>query len=420
MYRILLFTDSKYRDLPSNVLLKHKLQKQIPNSIVVVSSFNIWQPAIELFSPHLVVLTHILGKRNKAIASFVHRNGGVVAVLHTEGIIEFSGKAAVFTDQKDSDYVDLFLCWNKEVSKLVGTKSVVVGSPRFDFYREPFSKLVDSRELFCDKYGLDSDRPILLMGDSWPSAKFKYSLRSFHRNDWLDLGNVKADKWADPDKFAEGQFAMQEQFKLYALAIVDAYPDTQVVVKSHPMSDFRRWSKWASEHGITLVHGEYMFNALNAADIYATKTGSITVAEAWLSGKNAIKIGQEYDSSSSLEQHEVDDFNVSSVGEFVDMVGELTPPPDSIYLEKLPEYMKKWGMVRRGLSSNIVAKKLGSLLDNSDVAPIREPHLVQLQQAIHAHDVQNDFPVIDGFGNFDKAIISRDVSEWYTKIEGVL
>jgi len=420
MYRILIFADSKYRDLPSNVLLKHTIQQKYPESIIIICSFNIWQSAIETFSPHLVVLTHMLGKRSKAIASFVRRNGGSVAVLYTEGIIEFKGKEAVFLAQKDSNYVDLFLCWNKEVASLIGDKAAVVGSPRFDFYKKPLDSLIDSKGLFCDKYNLDYARPILLMGDSWPSSKFKYSLKSFHRNDWKDLGNVKADKWADPDKFAEDQYAMQEQFKVYALAVMDAYPDIQVVIKSHPMSDFRRWSRWTTEHGITLVHGEYIFNALNAADAYATKTGSITAAEAWLMDTIVIKIGQEYDSSSSLEQHELDEWNVSTVGGFVGAVGNALLDQDDGVLDGHKEYLKKWGMLRRGSSAKLVTKKLGELLESSSKQPIRMPRLAILKETIRNHDIAHTIPVVDGFGNFNKAVTSQDVSYWYNKIAKVL
>jgi surface carbohydrate biosynthesis protein len=421
MYRILIFTDSKYRDLPSSVLLKHTIQREYPDSTIVICSFNIWQQSIETFSPHLVILTHILGKRNKAIASYVRRNGGSVAVLFTEGIIEFKGKEAVFSAQKDSDYVDLFLCWNKEVAKLLGSKAVSVGSPRFDFYEKPLNSLIDSRGLFCDKYNLDYDRPILLMGDSWPSSKFKYSLKSFHRSDWKDLGNVKADKWADPDKFAEDQYAMQEQFKLYALAVIDAFPNIQVVIKSHPMSDFRRWSKWSSEHGVTLVHGEYVFNALNACDAYAAKTGSITIAEAWLLDKVAIKIGYEYDSASSKEQFDTDTWCANNIGLFVDLAGDAVlgngagaSPVDDGHTE----YLKKWGMLRRGSSAKTVTKKIGELLEGA--RPIREPRLINLKQAMSSHDMANIMPVVDGFGNFDKAITSQDVIYWYNRIAKVI
>ena len=116
MYRILIFSDSKYRDLPSNILLKHKLQQELPESSILISPFNIWDKVVKSFNPHLVVLNHILGKRNRSIASYVKRHGGKVAVLFTEGIIEFSGKKEVFSAQKDNDYVDVCILMPQQCS----------------------------------------------------------------------------------------------------------------------------------------------------------------------------------------------------------------------------------------------------------------------------------------------------------------
>jgi surface carbohydrate biosynthesis protein len=415
MKRILLFTDSKWRDLPGNVLLKQKLERYAGDTDLHVQlcSYHLWNEAITLYAPHLVVLNHIQGKRNKQIASYVKRHGGNVAVMFNEGIVEFEGKARVFESQKNAKNVDIFICWNDVVSDLVGGETF--GSPRFDFYAKPTSKAIDSRGLFCDKYNLDESREIILLGDSWPSAKFTYSLQSFHRSNWSDLDNVLADKWSDADEFAQSQMRMQEQFKLYVLLLQNHYPDSQIVIKSHPMSDFVRWQNWCGEHGVTLIHGEYIFNALNACDLYLAKLGSITTAEAWLLHKPVIKIGKDYDSASSIEQFDCDSYNSNDA---TDVIGIITDEPgvaSFVVNDRHNAYLDKWGLKPNDASTKIAKR----LLDFIDSMPVNEPHFVHLAEAITRHDSAYSKNAADGFGNWDKAILQLDVKMWAWKLSQI-
>lgn len=408
--RILIFTDSKWRDLPANVLLQYRLQENYSNVHVQLCSYHLWNEAIQLYAPHLVVLNHMQGKRNKKIASYVKRHGGNVAVMFNEGIVEFEGKAKIFEAQKSSKDVDIFICWNDIVSELVGGETF--GSPRFDFYSKPVSRLIDTKGLFCDKYNLDATRKVILLGDSWPSAKFTYSLQSFHRANWSDLDNVLADKWADADEFAKNQQHMQEQFKLYALLLKNSYPDAQIIIKSHPMSDYVHWETWCAEHGMTLVHGEYIFNVLNACDLYVAKLGSITTAEAWLLGKPVIKLGKDYDSASSLEQFDCDSYNSSNVTDITSIITD-EPGVESFTLnDRHAAYLEKWGLQPINSGTKIAAR----LLDFIDSSPVNKPNLPAFYEAVKRHDDNYSIYQLDGFGNWDKAITQLDVHTWYRDI----
>lgn len=410
--RILIFNDSKWRDLPGNVLLKYHLETIDPAIHVKVVSFHTWQETIELFKPHVIILNHILGRRNRTIASRVKRNGGAIVVLYTEGIVEFEGKEDVFRLQRHEKNVDLFLCWNDIVSDLVGDRAVTVGSPRFDFYVNPLKKLIDSRELFCDKYNLDIDMPLVVFGDSWPSAKFSYSMKNFYRNDMSDLGDPF------PEAFPAQQFKAQEHFKFLLLAIRDAFPLIQIVVKSHPMSDYRRWNQWTKEHGITLVHGEHIFNVLNAADLYVSKLGSITIPEAWLLDVPTITLGTEYDTASSKDQLLLSS-NVDEAGDLQEVVesllaGDTDEEIDNWTYSKHVDYWGKWGLqyLNSGLLSAIRILEI-------ETGNLQDPNLPALQRALYAHDVQVAQSKADPFGNYDKTIFQSDVRNWQRKINSI-
>jgi len=170
--------------------------------------YNYWQDALILFSPHVVVINHMQGKRSRLIADWVKRNGGKVVVMFNEGIIEFEDRRELFAMQRGSKFVDKFLCWNQEVADIVD--GIVVGCPRFDFYAK---ELLAKRELTRQKYGISPDKQMVLWGDSWPSARFDYQMQDFHRANWGDLQNTSAKQWGDAALFAKDQQEKAEKFK---------------------------------------------------------------------------------------------------------------------------------------------------------------------------------------------------------------
>lgn len=424
MYRILIFNDSKWRDSPSTAVVKYNLQTLSDNVDVRIVSYHIWKEAIELFNPHLVVLNHIQGKRNRMIASHVRRHGGIVVVQFNEGIIEFDGKAKIFEQQKGDPDVDLFLCWNQRTADLVGGDAI--GCPRFDVYgfSDNYRNLIDNKGLFCDKYGLDEKKPIIVFGDSWPSAKFRYMLRDFNRNNWDDLKNTVADKWANADEFADSQFEYQQSFRLMIQNTAKEFPGAQIVIKTHPMSDYNNWSEFISlgliSADATLIHGEYIFNVLNAADIFVGKRGSITVAESWLLNTPAIKIIDDYDSASSLEQSALDTHNITTSSELVGEIdsllsNELTLSQYNVSLAH-EDYLEYWGIYPLDAAENTANRLLG-LLNSAKPEMIGGYNLAGIEAAVLNHDIMYGTSKLDGFGNWDKAILQRDVRDMLWKIQ---
>ena len=417
MFRVLLFCDSKYRDLPGNALLKKSLENALPDSFVQICSFHLWREAIELFAPHLVVLNNVQGKRNKNIASYVKRHGGIVVVAFTEGIIEFTDKAKIFEAQRGHKDVDYFLCWNEPVAELVD--GIVTGCPRFDIYQKP--ERIDSRELFCDKWGLDPNKKIVVFGDSWPSAKFTYSMQSFHRDNWEELGNTEADKWSDAGAFAGHQHGHQQSFKQLIEVLYNvSEKDTQFVLKSHPMSDYLMWARWGERTGIPVIHSEYSFNVLNACDVYITKAGSVTVAEAWLLNRPVIKLISDYDTASSVEQLGADrnNFDWATMNDMNDINGRLFTLLDGYLLDGYTDedvaksnYLDKWGMSTQN-SAHIVSDQLVSILENTAFVLRYNPNYLAFIEALHKHDLAYSSNILDGFGNWNKTTLQRDVQAW--------
>lgn len=413
MYRIAIFNDSKWRDLPGSVFIKNELHKSNPGQFDVrIISYHLWEHVLNLFNPHVVILNHAQGVRSKTIASRVRRNGGIALVLFNEGIVEFEQRAEIFRQQRGAPNIHEFLCWNDITADMVD--GVTVGCPRFDVYGD-YKKAIDTKGLFCDKHNLDKEKKIVLWADSWPSAKFTYSMQSFHRSNWTDLKNTIADKWQDPDKFADEQFNAQEKFKIYILGMKNTFPGIQMVVKSHPMSDFTKWANWCREHGITLLHSEYSFNAINAADFIVTKLGSITVAESWLLKKPAIKLWTDYYSSSSVEQYEADECNAEDYSQLLLAFESLLNDID-YGTGTREKYLNKWGLTPQG-SSQVVAERIKSICHDHEFELRTETDLPSFENAVVQHDIMYGNQKLDAFGNWDKAVVQQDLSDWYVKIK---
>ena len=413
-YRILKFNDSKWRDMPTSMITKLRLEKELPGAIVQITTFHLWKEAIENFCPHLIILNNAQGNRNSHIASYVKRHGGIVVVMFTEGMVTDQSFAKVFAAQKDHKHIDAFFCWNDIVSDLVD--GTTVGCPRFDIYGK--KELIDTRELFCDKWGLDSSKKIILFGDSWPSAKFMYMKRNFHRIDWKETG---AGEWMDAEEFAKDQYEKQEHFKLVINGFRFQFgPDVQLIVKAHPMSDYSSWEKWSRETGILVIHSEYSFNALNACDIYVSKIGSITVTEAWLLNKPAIKLSSSNDTASTLGQFEADKLNAS--WDSLEEISISALMIDSLLNTDIPKFMElenpgraahleEWGFTHND-SAGLLVKELISILENTEFSLRYKLNSRLVFEALYNHDSIYTTHTWDGFGNWKKAVVQNDVAGW--------
>jgi surface carbohydrate biosynthesis protein len=414
MYRILLFSDSKWRDLPGSVLLKLSLQNLLPDAIIEICSFHVWEAAIELFNPHLVVLNHILGRRNKMIASYVKRHGGLVVVQFNEGIIDFDGQANVFKEQRGHKDVDLFLCWNELVSELVD--GIVTGCPRFDIYGESYNKLIDSKKLFCDKHNLDASKPLVIFGDSWPSAKFSYSMQAFHKDNWSDLVSSLTNRWDDANSFAQDQYEQQELLKfIIKYATIELRSKAQIVVSTHPMADFNTWQRWGNDNDVYILDREYIFNTLYATDVYISKLGSVSISEAWLVQTHTITLGQGPGTGAALDQYRANYFQtISEEDQYIGVVDLIKDALESDFWvdDVKKDYLHKWG-IKSNESARVSAQAMVDLLVDEQPEVVKNNYQdfsLAIAQYDRAHGGK-----LDSFGNWDKAVTQFDVHTWMRK-----
>lgn len=281
MTRIMLCADSRWRDSIGLALVRKGLVELGYDARVV--SFQIATQAIEIFKPDILVLNHLFGRRNQELARYVKRFGGKVAIMPTEGRPDTNWQLKWVGKQAEmQDLYDLYLSWNEQVAEII-PKSVVTGCPRFDVYSRTY--LIEDREVVLAKYGLSGTKQVIGITTAFPSAKFAYTNRQFHKQDWKDL---KIED--DPFELANGEYAQAQKFKNWIQYLRLALPDADFILKPHPMADRHMWQTFCEQNNIILPPPDYIHNFLQVCDLVIARVGCSTAQDAWLMNKPVIQL----------------------------------------------------------------------------------------------------------------------------------
>lgn len=408
--RILILSDSKWRDSFGHSLLAHELIKL--GHHVITCSFDLHQQGVSKFKPHMIVLNHLHGARNRKIAATVKRNGGLVCVQPTEGRPNSDALSSWFFSQKDSRYLDLLLSWG-DIGEHPKVK--VVGSPRFDIYRQ-YSQLIDSKQLFLDKYRLDTDKPVVGIATSFPQAKFSYRDGKFNAADWSDLGIDTVIQEQNPQQFSSSEYRKLEQFRLYIGQLVYRYPEYTYILKPHPMEDMHSWERFCDIFGIKLIKQDYIFNLVNASDILIARTGCNTIQDAWMMGKPTLQV----------------DFGDCGPGPSSDasLIGACADSMESILAKFVPafevsakdktkrnKFLKKYGYSTPD-SGATAALRIHEMLNERAPVLASEPdleELLQFNRELTEFSINTIIPSAESLLT-GKSVSVRDVNEWMRRI----
>lgn len=271
----MLCADSRWRDSISLALVRQRLVRLGHDARVI--SFQIAPQAIELFKPDIIVLNHLFGHRNQQLARYVKRFGGKTVIMPTEGRPDTSTQVKWVAQQAEmTDLYDLYLSWNDQVAKII-PKSIVTGCPRFDVYRPEYNHLIERKDTVCAKYGLDENKKTIGITTAFPSAKFAYTNRHFHKRDWKDLQIA-----GDPFDLANGEYLQVRKFKNWIQYARLELPEYQFILKPHPMADRHLWQQFCDANDIILTPPDYIQNFLQTCDMLVARVGCSTVQDAWL------------------------------------------------------------------------------------------------------------------------------------------
>jgi surface carbohydrate biosynthesis protein len=420
VYRIAISADSKYRDSVGVALLKHELSKRLDAEIQTIS-FDVAQQAIELFRPHVLVLNHVLGKRNERFANYVKRQGGLNVVAFNEGRNNTADQLDWFVKQNDNPDADLFLSWNDDTTNRM-SKAATTGCPRFDIYRSPYDSLINSRTRFCERYGIDASKRIISFMSSFPQSKFAARNSSFNENDWLDLKVSTIPGRENPTEFARREYEGIQAFRFWIRTVMSHFGDEfEYIIKVHPLEEQSEWDRFASDTSIHLIKAEYVFNVINASDLVIARGDCVTHCDSWLLSKPTIHamIGDVGVSGAGKDALQYGFGVARSPDELKRLVSSWANPSKKRIVANDPsEYLTRYGFnVERSASK--CADAICNLIDERKpiVSDITLDDRVNLSRLLQQHDINTFNNQVDFAGHFGKSANRNTINEWIKQIK---
>ena len=393
MKRVLLIGDSR-RDAVGIASVMLKLRTNF-NIAAYTCSFSAWQESLLNVAPHTVVLNHMIGDRNVAIAQSAKSIGGKVVILPTEGRPNTLDQQQWYINQhsKNRGYIDLFLSWGAETDFLSPyLKTVVAGCPRMDVYKNMKVMRV-LRDKTLGEYHNPKYNSIVVVFSSFPQAKFASIGTSFNEHDWKDLGVTGIPGRENPTKFAQSEQRARQEFSVKVLEFATNNKDTLFLVKPHPMEDFSYWDNLSMlAENIKMAHLEPSHSLLSIADGCISRLGCMTVLESAWAGVSVkqIAVGNDLDNpGNALDLYqETDGYKFIHISE-----------------EKANRYVANIGK-----SSNIVAKTIADMPVNKLDGRI-VPNILKAEE-IWARETEKSIKLpIDGIGQVRKNMTLVEVME---------
>lgn len=253
--RIALVVDHPQRDLPGLVLLAGRLCQGGATCYLV--PLDLQRRELTALAPDLVVLNY-LRRNNQALAGSLQEAGVRLAVLDTEGGVMESPEVyerTMATDPEVRSRVLRLLTWGPRLAEEAKDRGWypperirVTGSPRFDFYAEPWREVPRSRP--CPADGIPEPRVLLTPSYSFLNPRFGTLEEEIRGLEGLGY---------DPDflrRRVEIERRGLDAFAELANRLAAELPEAQIVLRPHPFEQAATYREGLDERPNLHVHQE--------------------------------------------------------------------------------------------------------------------------------------------------------------------
>ena len=175
--RIALIVDNPFRDLPGIVLVSMALCRA--GAVCYLVPFNLMAQEIWALAPDFVLTNYLRGVNEPFVRKILDA-GIQVGVLDTEGGVMSSVEAygtSLAKDAKVRGAISCFFTWGAAVAEYAHQAEwfreeqiIVSGTPRFDYYVEPWRKAALANSAYVERY----TKPLVLVNGSfsWANPQF--------------------------------------------------------------------------------------------------------------------------------------------------------------------------------------------------------------------------------------------------------
>ena len=431
-YRILLICDHAFRDTPATAIIRAEIERLMPDANVLIIDIHLLKVAVERYHPHLVIMNHLHDPRRNEILDDVRRRGGLVVAMNPEGRANTVDSMKWSTNDFPHELCDLYLCWGTGVTEFLPSdiRHEVVGCARFDFYFEPYRKLVQTKEILLARYGLDATRPIVTVASSFPQGKFAKKQTDFLVKDWGNLKLSKVKGRENPAEHAHSELEAFHRFQSWLVSLRYEYPEYQILVKPHPAENIEMWTKFCDENGMSIMPMDYVFSLLALSDVHVARVECMTVPEAWIAGKPTVQclLGNAENEGPGMDATKIGLPPAKTVGDFLGSVAEcLDKDYEFLWgtrgeIQKKREYNEKWLGPMPG-SAECIAVAVCKLLEEKKPKSWKEPthqYWVEIHGMLVQHSRDRAIPDMDFLGQFSKAPRLEDTQSWVSRARKVI
>ena len=377
-YVALIFVDLPGRDLMGDALIAHELGKLgIDCHLEPLQS---WQAGIYAYEPDFVLYNHLTTEKLANYSQELKGYGVLVGCLLNEGLAyEASVREFVSKPQYPNIHCDLFLCWNNAHRDALIEQGFcsppemarTVGCPRFDFYKEPW------REVYESKLVKKDGRPVILVNTTFALAHFQ-TLPKENADRFFEPWKNKIANLTDYMALVKDNFDSRGMLPAFLeeLLRTDKY---RIILRPHPREELAFYHDWLAtlpadqRELITLeerARETPPFASIIASDVVVNCEDCTTAMEAWLADKPTVTIALTRHPIYFTETYKRLSPVVDTPAALLAGVEEaLRSPQQGDYAEKRKEHLDRWLGHHQGDSARRAALEIKAAIDSRERAP---------------------------------------------------
>jgi surface carbohydrate biosynthesis protein len=297
----------------------------------------------------MVIFNHLYATHLAEWSRRLADMGVLVAVLLNEGIVYDDGEMRYIAGRHYEDaHADIYFCWNEPHRQAIlahnafkGARVEVIGVPRFDFYVEPWSRLI---------YRPDTarrTRPQILVCTNFVTARYWELPREAGDKffaPWVGKIPLFDDYWVAVECHWKGRQRVLDY--LGALVGADKY---EIVVRPHPREDVDFYARWidaldeSQRRHIRIDSSTNISALILACDLELSCETCTTAIESWIARKPTIELLFERHPLWYREEHTVANVPCGSPEELPALVErELANPLQTEKAEIRRHHLEKW------------------------------------------------------------------------------
>ncbi|MDZ4289765.1 MAG: surface carbohydrate biosynthesis protein [Prosthecobacter sp.] len=362
-----LLVDHRNRDLMGSALLAHHLEARGVRTHL--ESLECYHSCLAAHAPDLILFNHINSSHLVKFSRRLKELNVLTAVLPNEGIL-YHEEVLRYNSGRfhKGSHMDFYFCWNETHQRALreegpggpDTRIEVCGVPRFDFYLEPWKRILNVQPK------APGARPRLVLCTNLAMARYQ----GLADNDAAQFfAPFRRVPMYDDYKYLINYHVRFREKLMEFLKALAASGKFDIILRPHPREVpgfyLERMAAWETpvRERVTVDHTSNITELILSSDLEISCETCTTAMEAWIAGKPAVEL--------VFERHPVffheDQANLNVLCDdpatVVETVSEqLRNPEQAAMREGRNRHLAKWCSSPDGRATERLAEKLAAAI----------------------------------------------------------